>query len=135
MSPVYLFPDEREEKTTSPAMGEPPPPYNTKYDYEQTQTRGPPPHAPPQYQGATGERQPILYQQPSYMQPPPSTVIIQAQPPVILVGGCPACRVGVLQDDFTCLGVFCAIFFFPLGILCCLAMRERRCPNCGAVFG
>ncbi|KAK2174097.1 hypothetical protein NP493_829g00042 [Ridgeia piscesae] len=113
-------------------MGDPPPPYNTKYEQ-----RGGPPQPPPQYQvtQGMGERQPIMYQQPSYMQPQPSTVIIQAQPPVILVGGCPACRVGVLQDDFTCLGVFCAIFFFPLGVLCCLAMRERRCPNCGAVFG
>ena len=44
-------------------------------------------------------------------------------------------QIGVLEDDFTCLGVCCAIFCFPIGILCCLAMRQRRCPNCGAVFG
>ncbi|CAL1541925.1 unnamed protein product [Lymnaea stagnalis] len=54
---------------------------------------------------------------------------------VVVVGGCPACRVGVLEDDFTCLGVVCAILFFPIGVLCCLAMRQRRCSNCGAVFG
>lgn len=54
---------------------------------------------------------------------------------VVVVGGCPACRVGVLEDDFTCLGVLCAILFFPIGILCCLAMRQRRCAHCGAVFG
>jgi len=54
---------------------------------------------------------------------------------VIIVGGCPACRIGVLEDDYSCLGIFCAIFFFPLGILCCLATRQRRCPNCGAIFG
>ncbi|KAL4240188.1 Integral membrane protein 2C [Mactra antiquata] len=77
-----------------------------------------------QYQGG--------YQQiPSYQQ----QTIVQSQPQIIVVGGCPACRVGVLEDDFTCLGVCCAILFFPLGILCCLAMKERRCPNCGAVFG
>uniref|UniRef100_A0A672QLI5 Membrane protein BRI3 n=1 Tax=Sinocyclocheilus grahami TaxID=75366 RepID=A0A672QLI5_SINGR len=57
------------------------------------------------------------------------------QPSVVVVGGCPACRVGVLEDDFTCLGILCAIFFFPLGILFCLALRQRRCPNCGATFG
>ncbi|XP_063444876.1 membrane protein BRI3-like [Mytilus trossulus] len=63
-------------------------------------------------------------------------IIVQQQPPtqVVVVGGCPACRVGVLEEDYTCLGVLCAILFFPLGLLCCLAMRQRRCPNCGAVF-
>ncbi|KAG9333646.1 hypothetical protein JZ751_010714 [Albula glossodonta] len=57
------------------------------------------------------------------------------QPSVVVVGGCPACRVGVLEDDFTCLGILCAIVFFPIGILFCLALRQRRCPNCGATFG
>jgi hypothetical protein len=56
-------------------------------------------------------------------------------PSVIVIGGCPACRIGVLQDDYNCLGLLCAILFFPIGILCCLAMKERRCSNCGAVFG
>lgn len=91
------------------------------------------PTAPPagQYKGYPAQGG---YQQlPSYQQQ--STVYVQPQPQIIIVGGCPACRVGVLEDDFTCLGVCCAILFFPIGILCCLAMRERRCPNCGAVFG
>ncbi|XP_030753466.1 brain protein I3 [Sitophilus oryzae] len=67
--------------------------------------------------------------------PPATTVIItQTQPDVVIIGACPACRVGVLQDDFTCLGVLCAIFFFPLGLLCCLALREKKCRNCGATF-
>ncbi|CAH1794583.1 unnamed protein product [Owenia fusiformis] len=69
-----------------------------------------------------------------------TTTVIHGQPQptytnVVVVGGCPACRVGVLEDDYTCLGVCCAIFFFPIGLLCCLAMRQRRCPNCGAIFG
>ncbi|XP_026325206.1 brain protein I3 [Hyposmocoma kahamanoa] len=55
-------------------------------------------------------------------------------PPIIAVGACPACRVGILEDDFTCLGILCAILFFPLGILCCLALKNRRCSNCGAMF-
>jgi len=53
---------------------------------------------------------------------------------VILVGGCPSCRVGVLEEEFSCLGLLCAVFFFPLGILCCLAMRDKRCTNCGARY-
>lgn len=61
----------------------------------------------------------------------PTQVII---PEIIIVGACPACRVGYLEDDYTCLGLFCAIFFFPLGILCCLALKNKRCSNCGAYF-
>lgn len=92
--------------------------------------KGLPQGAPPQggYQQGFGY-QPI----PSYQQQ--SAVVVQQQPQIVVVGGCPACRVGVLEDDFTCLGVCCAILFFPIGILCCLAMKQRRCPNCGAVFG
>ncbi|KOX73315.1 Brain protein I3 [Melipona quadrifasciata] len=56
-------------------------------------------------------------------------------PEIILVGGCPACRVGVMEDDFTCLGLLCAILFFPFGIICCLLLKTRRCSNCGAYFG
>ncbi|KAF6018014.1 hypothetical protein EB796_023695 [Bugula neritina] len=70
-----------------------------------------------------------------YSNPPIITVQPVAAPQVILVGGCPACRVGILQDDFTACGVLCAILLFPLGILCCLAMKQRRCSNCGAIFG
>ncbi|XP_014778815.1 brain protein I3 [Octopus bimaculoides] len=73
---------------------------------------------------------------PSYYPPHQhTTVTVQPPPQVVVVGGCPACRVGILEDDFTCLGVLCALLFFPVGILCCLAMRQRRCPNCGAIFG
>lgn len=83
---------------------------------------------------------------PPHMLPPPHqpgmgvispTTVVAVQPAesIILVGGCPACRVGVLEDDFTCAGICMAIVFFPLGVLCCLAMKQRRCPNCGATFG
>lgn len=53
---------------------------------------------------------------------------------IIIINGCPACRIGVLEDDYTCLGLCCAIFLFPLGILCCLALKNKRCTNCGAQF-
>lgn len=75
--------------------------------------------------------------------PPPSnmgygTIVGQPNAPVtteiIVIGGCPACRIGVLDDDYTCMGICCAIFCFPLGILCCLACKNKRCTNCGAEF-
>ncbi|XP_063576457.1 membrane protein BRI3-like [Pongo abelii] len=53
---------------------------------------------------------------------------------IVVVGGCPVCRVGVLQDCFTFLGIFLAIILFPFGFICCFALRKRRCPNCGATF-
>lgn len=61
-----------------------------------------------------------------------STIAVPTE--IIVVGGCPACRIGMLEDDFTCLGVCCAIFLFPVGILCCLALKNKRCTNCGAQF-
>ncbi|KAF2358813.1 Brain protein I3 [Trinorchestia longiramus] len=65
-----------------------------------------------------------------------TTIVVEAVPAtsVLLVGGCPACRVGVLNEEFSLGGLCCAFWFFPLGILCCLLMRERRCTNCSATF-
>ncbi|GFS01025.1 brain protein I3 [Elysia marginata] len=110
----------------------------------------PPPGAYPPYGGVYAPQQgpagaynkpsgPYPLQQPGY--PPSSNVssyqtnYVYPTQSVVLVGGCPSCRAGVLEDDFTCLGVLCAIMCFPIGILCCLAMRQRRCSACGAVFG
>lgn len=53
---------------------------------------------------------------------------------IIVIGGCPSCRIGFLEDTYSALGVLCAIFFFPLGVLCCLAMKTKRCRNCGTEF-
>jgi len=47
-------------------------------------------------------------------------------------GNCPVCRAGFIVEDFTCCGICLAIFFFPLGLICCLLMRDRRCSRCGA---
>ncbi|MEQ2174274.1 hypothetical protein GOODEAATRI_006212 [Goodea atripinnis] len=80
-------------------------------------------------------RYPAAQMGPAVSQQPYTSTYAIIQPSVVVVGGCPACRVGVLEDDFTCLGILCAIFFFPLGILFCFALRQRRCPNCGATFG
>ncbi|XP_020392833.1 brain protein I3 [Stegostoma tigrinum] len=130
-----------------PLLQERPPAYAAVpeggYDYGQTYGTIPPPgYQPPPYSyPASGYVPPA----PAGIQPPvcpgsnySNTYTIIQQPAaasVVVVGGCPACRVGVLEDDFTCLGVLCAILFFPIGILFCLALRQRRCPNCGASFG
>ncbi|KAL5018364.1 hypothetical protein ScPMuIL_004086 [Solemya velum] len=139
-------------------MSGPPPPYQEsagKYQpqgpyspgqptapYPQGQPSGPYPSGQPTGPYPSGQPTgPYPPGQPSGPYPPggvPSYQqygVVVTQPQVVMVGGCPSCRVGVLEEDFTCLGVCCAILFFPLGILCCLAMRQRRCPNCGAVFG
>ncbi|KAF7221060.1 membrane protein BRI3 [Nothobranchius furzeri] len=94
-----------------------------------------PPAAPPPYQYHGGQGFPPAQMGPPATQQPYAGSYTIIQPSVVVVGGCPACRVGVLEDDFTCLGILCAIFFFPLGILFCFALRQRRCPNCGATFG
>jgi len=88
-----------------------------------------PPHNPHKY----GIPNPNYVQQPVPSYGSTMTTVVQQH--TVVVGGCPSCRVGVLEDDFTCCGVCCAIMFFPLGLICCLAMKQRRCPNCGATFG
>lgn len=53
---------------------------------------------------------------------------------VLIVGGCPTCRVGVLDDRATCAGICCCILFFPIGLICLFTMRQKVCINCGAQF-
>ncbi|KAK7168320.1 hypothetical protein R3I94_002393 [Phoxinus phoxinus] len=133
---------------TKPLLQDRPPAYNTvpvaAYDYGSFPAAAAPAmgfqaQAPPPYQGfpAATSGYPAVPGPPAAVgtQPAYTSTYTIVQPSVVVVGGCPACRVGVLEDDFTCLGIMCAIFFFPLGILFCLALRQRRCPNCGATFG
>ncbi|XP_075994933.1 membrane protein BRI3 [Genypterus blacodes] len=119
-----------------------PPPYNAvpgAYEYgpQQPSYGAIPATAVPPYPYPDGQAIgfPPAQMGPAMSQQPYSPTYTIVQPSVVVVGGCPACRVGVLEDDFTCLGILCAIFFFPLGILFCVALRQRRCPNCGATFG
>ncbi|XP_017875594.1 brain protein I3 isoform X2 [Ceratina calcarata] len=105
--------------------------------------QSPPGYNAPQYGGSTSWPPPPGYypssgatQNPGYVPTYGSTQATTViMPEIILVGGCPACRVGVIEDDFSCLGLLCAILFFPFGILCCLLLKSRRCSNCGAYFG
>ncbi|XP_017277254.1 brain protein I3 [Kryptolebias marmoratus] len=123
-----------------PLLQDGPPAYNAvpgaqEYGPQQHGYGAIPPSAPPPYHYPAGQGFPSAQMGPAISQPPIAGSYTIIQPSVVVVGGCPACRVGVLEDDFTCLGILCAIFFFPLGVLFCFAMRQRRCPNCGATFG
>lgn len=44
---------------------------------------------------------------------------------------CPVCSVGVLEERFTCCGIFWAIVLFPIGLICLFLLRERSCNACG----
>lgn len=110
-----------------PGMQGVPPPPQPQPQPQPTQGAFPPP--PPGYTPYGTVPQATAYA-PNY-----GATNIIIPPAIIAVGACPACRVGILEDDFTCLGILCAILFFPLGILCCLALKNRRCSNCGAMFG
>lgn len=72
------------------------------------------------------------------LQGAPQTVQPQAgqaqQPTVVVIGGCPSCRNGILEDEYGCCAICLAICCFPVGIVCCLLMKERKCSNCGAVY-
>ncbi|XP_077474855.1 membrane protein BRI3 [Stigmatopora argus] len=134
---------------SKPILQESPPAYNAvpgAYGYAPPQQQPQPqqPHgygaipaaAPPPYHYPDSRHAyPSPQMGPALSHQPFSGTYTVIQPSVVVVGGCPACRVGVLEDDFTCLGILCAIFFFPLGILFCFVLRQRRCPNCGATFG
>jgi hypothetical protein len=59
----------------------------------------------------------------------------QALPQGVTVGSpCPVCKVGVITEDFSCCGIALAILCFPLGIICCLLMKEKKCSSCGATL-
>ncbi|XP_036597293.1 brain protein I3 isoform X1 [Trichosurus vulpecula] len=64
----------------------------------------------------------------------PAQTVFQPSSAIVVVGGCPACRVGVLEESFTCLGILLAILLFPIGFICCFALRRQKCPNCGVVY-
>ncbi|XP_052264965.1 brain protein I3-like [Dreissena polymorpha] len=100
-----------------------------------------PPQPPPAY-GAN----PPNYNQPVYQQPPPvhnpaPMFMAQQSSQVVVVnaggnsrdyppGTCQRCG-GHIGTKFTVCGILLCIFCFPLGLLCCLLMTEKRCDNCG----
>ncbi|KAH9128404.1 hypothetical protein AeMF1_001440 [Aphanomyces euteiches] len=82
--------------------------------------------------------QAVPVQQPQY-------VVMQTQPQVVAGGefivvpgqiltASGHCAHVVQTNEFTCPGIVLGILFFPIGILCCLLLTERRCVHCGAVL-
>ena len=41
-------------------------------------------------------------------------------------------QIGRIEERFSLCGVLIGIVCFPLGLLCCLMMRDKYCTNCGA---
>ncbi|XP_066940750.1 membrane protein BRI3-like [Macrobrachium rosenbergii] len=126
------------------APQQPPPSYASQQPPPSYASQQPPPSYAPQ--------QPLpTYAAPQYPTPGPAAnfnsqshsiqiVNTGPQPQAASVvyatsGSCPNCRAGVFVDDFTCCGICLAVCFFPLGLICCFAMRERKCSNCGLIFG
>ncbi|XP_041362402.1 brain protein I3-like [Gigantopelta aegis] len=91
---------------------------------------------PPEYTPTV--QQPVPYPDAASLPPPQPAQhfgVTQTQQRVVIgVGDCPVCRVGHMQDEFSIGGICLAIVFFPIGVLCCLAMTERRCTHCGAIY-
>jgi len=39
-----------------------------------------------------------------------------------------------IHEEFTCCGLCLGIVFFPLGLICCLTMKDKQCARCGVKF-
>ncbi|ESO08211.1 hypothetical protein HELRODRAFT_169950 [Helobdella robusta] len=81
-----------------------------------------PPQGPPY-----PPQQPYCPTQPAQ---PTNTVVITGP----IHGSCPKCNRGIITPEYTACGIILAICFFPIGILCCIAMRENTCSVCRARF-
>ncbi|KAJ9088116.1 hypothetical protein DSO57_1026247 [Entomophthora muscae] len=65
---------------------------------------------------------------PNYGYATPAVVYVQTS------GNCSRGGDHVFTTEFTLGGLLCALFFFPLGIVCCLCLTERRCVKCSGRF-
>jgi len=77
--------------------------------------------------------------QPYYQHPAPYPQPIPGQTTVVMplmgVQDCPAGGHHAIQEEFTPCGICLGVCFFPIGILCCLLMREHKCVKCNQLFG
>ncbi|KAJ3101362.1 hypothetical protein HDU97_001403 [Phlyctochytrium planicorne] len=61
----------------------------------------------------------------------------QPQQVVMAVNAAEMCAAGgihSISDEFTCCGITLAILCFPIGLVCCFLMREKKCIKCGTTF-
>ena len=79
------------------------------------------------------QQQQQYQQQPQYQVQQPQYQVQQPQMVIQQVPG--ACPHQVVREDFSLLGIALAIICFPVGIICCLVMKERRCAQCGMLLG
>ncbi|KAH3866492.1 brain protein I3-like [Dreissena polymorpha] len=49
-------------------------------------------------------------------------------------GNCPHCGQGILIKRYSTCGILLAILLFPVGVLFCLCMEEKRCTHCNCSF-
>ncbi|XP_060560295.1 membrane protein BRI3-like isoform X2 [Ruditapes philippinarum] len=64
-----------------------------------------------------------------------SNVVVVTQPSAGMTaraGSCRHCGIGYPNTSFTVFGIILAILFFPMGVICCLLLTEKRCSHCGA---
>jgi hypothetical protein len=110
--------------------------------------------APPEQQHAAS---PAQYGQPAHYQPPPQQYGQHGQQPqgqqmyggtqqqfapvvttptttVLVVGGCAAGGGHSIVEDFTPCGICCGVCCFPIGLICCLTMKQQRCIKCNHHF-
>ncbi|XP_066940748.1 membrane protein BRI3-like isoform X1 [Macrobrachium rosenbergii] len=125
---------------------DPPPPYTATPPPLGFQSPDPPPTVRVEVQEEGGylvgqQQYPPAYPYAHGKPVPGSTPVVVTQPQVVTQsvlilppGTCPNCRAGVLQSEFSFCGICMAILFFPIGILCCALMMERRCSNCRMSF-
>jgi len=52
----------------------------------------------------------------------------------LAVGPCAAGGGHEIVDEFTACGLVCGIVLFPVGLICCLTMKDRTCMQCGMKF-
>ncbi|KAJ3033190.1 hypothetical protein HDV00_006660 [Rhizophlyctis rosea] len=110
--------------------------------FQQQYPQAPPPQYPPATPDAAHAQYPAYAASPvtphgaPYVghpqagQPQHTVVYMQAPPGV---GACPQGGPHQPQKEFTVCGWIMAIIFFPIGVLCCFAMQEKRCMKCNAL--
>lgn len=92
----------------------------------------------PRHEQQTGQPLLLVQQQPQLSAAPAENrTIVVVNNNSGRVGGkarCAACNYGQLKDHYSCCAICLCIFLFPIGCLCCLCMRNKKCNNCGIEF-